>query len=326
MGKINKNNIELDIAECFADDCENFWENFAQWKNDSFAGIYQAKEGRLPDVDANSIKLYEFHGKLWTLQREKFKKNNIDIPDVDIYEGKYLYLNDKKIKLSSDSFISIYWHYKDMQDVIEKVKNINEHQKALLKIEKINVSLKQKRKFDKENFKSDWKKFIWLYLQEANTIGGFIIFPRNSISINTRRGDRYGKIRDRFDLTLECIRRAYQDNDFYRNDVNPLFGIPEEEKAFFKMFGGKENGFKNYVDFFLLNSWIEEDEKHNYHVKNLLYNEGENEERNIQTLDNWNFNQNPLPQAEEWWTFYRNIMNRLDARNQQIKEIIEKSL
>ena len=43
-----------------------------------------------------------------------------------------------------------------------------------------------------------------------------------------------------------------------------------------------------------------------------------------ESLDMYDFNQEPLPQDHaEWWTFYDNIMNRLDARNQQIKEIIE---
>lgn len=57
----------------------------------------------------------------------------------------------------------------------------------------------------------------------------------------------------------------------------------------------------------------------------LYDDENENKTgRNVKTLDEWDFSQEPLPQnSEEWWIFYRNIMNRLDTRNQQIKEIIE---
>ena len=53
-------------------------------------------------------------------------------------------------------------------------------------------------------------------------------------------------------------------------------------------------------------------------VLNLLNNE---------PLEEWDFNQQePLPQnSEEWWTFYRNIMNRLDARNAQIANVLKQS-
>ena len=169
---------------------------------------------------------------------------------------------------------------------------------------------------------SPYKKFIWLYLQYANTIGGFMLFPRHDCSINQLRG-MSDKIQDRFDLTLECIKRMYESGFFVVG--NPLFDISAEDKEFFKMFGDGKEGFKNYIDFFLLNSWVKEDEEHHYyHVKNLLHTgENEDKERNIQLLDNWDFNQKPLPQDEnEWWTFYRNIMDRLEARNKQIEELL----
>ncbi|GAA5220576.1 DUF6994 family protein [Membranihabitans marinus] len=54
--------------------------------------------------------------------------------------------------------------------------------------------------------------------QKVRTIGGHIVFPahrRNGFTINQARGINQ-KISDRFDLTLECIRR------FYRNEANPL--------------------------------------------------------------------------------------------------------
>ena len=74
------------------------------------------------------------------------------------------------------------------------------------------------------------KKKLTLQIPEAvnqvysvgSTIGGYIIFPNNTIdkkqTINGARGCN-GKIDDRFDLTLECIRR------FYLGIPNPLYDV-----------------------------------------------------------------------------------------------------
>jgi hypothetical protein len=53
------------------------------------------------------------------------------------------------------------------------------------------------------------------FYRVASTIGGYIVFPRNRAgqtgwTINQSRGMR-SSIADRFDLTLECIRRHYSD-------------------------------------------------------------------------------------------------------------------
>ena len=148
-----------------------------------------------------------------------------------------------------------------------------------------------------------YKEFIWYYLQYSNTIGGFMLFPRHDCSINQLRG-MSDKIQDRFDLTLECIRRMYE-NDFFTGN-NPLFDISEKDKEFFKMFGS----FDNYAKFFCLDeSWVIKG-----NVLSLMNNE---------SLDNYDFSKEPLPNADQWWTFYDNIMNRLDARNEQIKRLIQ---
>ena len=46
------------------------------------------------------------------------------------------------------------------------------------------------------------------YERAFYTIGGFIVFPTRPQSLNQRRGTD-SSIDDRFDLTLECIRRHY---------------------------------------------------------------------------------------------------------------------
>ena len=78
-----------------------------------------------------------------------------------------------------------------------------------------------------------------------------IIFPCKQIdrkrTMNCARG-MHGKIRDRFDLTLECIRLWYLGQD------NPLYVVIERYKSFFELFVD----FKGYVEFFLLQDLIDE--------------------------------------------------------------------
>ena len=83
------------------------------------------------------------------------------------------------------------------------------------------------------------------------TIGGYIIFPSNRVddkmTINGSRGIN-SKIKDRFDLTLECIKR------FYLNEISPLTETLNRYRSFFELF----NNFEGYVDFFLLQDLVKE--------------------------------------------------------------------
>lgn len=85
----------------------------------------------------------------------------------------------------------------------------------------------------------------------GGTIGGRLVFPRNRIdgrqTLNQRRGT-HARIRDRFDLTLEAIRRHYSD------DESPLSETLSAYKSFFALF---EN-FEGYVRFFLLEDLIDD--------------------------------------------------------------------
>lgn len=89
---------------------------------------------------------------------------------------------------------------------------------------------------------------------EANdyTIGGELIFPCNRIrevqTINQARGINH-KIRDRIDLTVECIRRYYQ------GDSSPLSSTLCAYKSFFDLFVD----FKGYIDFFHLQDIVTKD-------------------------------------------------------------------
>jgi hypothetical protein len=84
------------------------------------------------------------------------------------------------------------------------------------------------------------------------TIGGMMVFPGNRISgkwtINQARGCT-GRIGDRFDLTLECIRRHYS------NDKSPLSEVLTRYARLFDLFGD----FAGYVQFFLLHDLVSAD-------------------------------------------------------------------
>jgi hypothetical protein len=84
------------------------------------------------------------------------------------------------------------------------------------------------------------------------TIGGMMVFPANPIdgkwTINQARGCTK-RIGDRFDLTLECIRRHYSDVRSPLSEVLARYG------NFFGLF----TDFRGYVEFFLLEDLVSDD-------------------------------------------------------------------
>ena len=83
------------------------------------------------------------------------------------------------------------------------------------------------------------------------TIGGMMIFPAQRVddkmTINGARG-WHPRIKDRFDLTLECIRRHYVD------EPSPLTAVLARYADFFGLFGD----FAGYVEFFHLQDVVDE--------------------------------------------------------------------
>lgn len=86
------------------------------------------------------------------------------------------------------------------------------------------------------------------------TIGGMTVFPGNSIdgkrTINGARG-MSPRIADRFDLTLEAIRRHYV------GESSPLGDVLARHGDFFRLFGD----FAGYVDFFRFDDLVGADGK-----------------------------------------------------------------
>lgn len=129
------------------------------------------------------------------------------------------------------------------------------------------------------------------------TIGGMMVFPAKrigrKITINGARGF-HPRIKDRFDLTVECIRRHYRKED------SPLGKVLARYAAFFDLF---EN-FQGYVEFFLLQDLVDGDFAG---VKFFL------------PFDN--FKSSPVPDsAASYFKYRENAMDFLKARNRRIQE------
>ena len=129
----------------------------------------------------------------------------------------------------------------------------------------------------------------------CSTIGAYIIYPSkrvdNQMTINGARGTN-GKIKDRFDLTLECIRCHYI------NEKSPLSDTLQRYSSFFNLF---EN-FQGYIDFFLLQDLVVEDYSS---IKYLIPFES--------------FENSPLPgDVDEYKLYKKNMTDFISARNQRI--------
>lgn len=127
------------------------------------------------------------------------------------------------------------------------------------------------------------------------TIGGYILFPAKEIdnkrTINCHRG-MHSKLKDRWDLSLECIRC------FYNKKESPIKETLIRYSDFFNLF---EN-FEGYVKHFHLQDMVSEDYNS---IKFFLPFKG--------------FNHPPLPaNVDEYLTYRENLMTFIKARNKRI--------
>jgi hypothetical protein len=133
------------------------------------------------------------------------------------------------------------------------------------------------------------------FLRRSYTICGFTLFPVARESINQNRGT-HPRVKDRWDLTLECIRRYYQ------GGVSPLTPTIERFASFFDLFGS----FEGYVDHFLLQDFVDESGMVHF------------------LLPLNDFGPKPLPTDLETYVNYRNDNLALfEARRRRILEYIE---
>lgn len=172
------------------------------------------------------------------------------------------YLTWKDFRFGSDSIIASF-RYSRYRDMIEQVAN----------------SL------------PDYHMYMESYVHKSYTLGGEIIFPKKKGGINQSRGCN-PFIKDRWDLTLECIRK------FYLNQESPLYNVLIQNKDFFDLF----IDFKGYIDFFYLQDCVTDDYRQ---VKFWLGN-GE-------------FEYFPLPKSvDEYLSWMEKQLNFIDQRNKRI--------
>lgn len=180
------------------------------------------------DPDRDSKELKEYHRILWSSRELSSKSFKL----VNGPANKLIYENgDLSIAFTPDSITNSFYRHKRRTKIIDQYCEEDSEIRNLLN----------------DYFKTDY------------VIGSSIIFPVsiNGISIqktlNIKRGiSRY--IRDRFDLTLECIRRYYD----FSNRKSPLLDDIEKNRPFFDLF----HDFRTYVDFFFLNDLVDD----NYNV------------------------------------------------------------
>lgn len=175
------------------------------------------------DPDSKSPMLRKYHQLLWS----KMLPNG---EVMKLEDGKSsFYLGWKNHYFGSDSII-VSFRYKRRAEFMKKLRN----------------------------YLPDYKGFVESYLKSASSIGSYILFPSFGCGMNQSRGTSK-TVCDRWDLTLECIRR------YYAGEWSPLEKCMNEPRNrwFFDLF----MDFKGYVDFFFLQDCVSED----YSSVNIWY-------------------------------------------------------
>ena len=168
------------------------------------------------DPDSHSPTLRQYHRQLWS----KLLPSGHLFDLKEKVNGAYLYHQSElgTFSLSSDSVVPSFTRWKSLKYITEL--------------------------FPEEEHEA--------FRTVGSTIGSTIVFPGNRIdgktTINGARGFTR-KIADRFDLTLECIRRHYL------NEPSPLDETLARYCGFFSLF----QDFEGYVDFFLLQDLVDAD-------------------------------------------------------------------
>jgi hypothetical protein len=211
------------------------------------------------DPDARSPTLRRYHRLLWS----KPLPSGVIFELADTTRDAYLHHRSEagEFFLSSDAVIPTFVSEPRMSNIINQ------------------IPIEERRTFDRITY----------------TIGGMMLFPGNQIgrrmTINAARGC-HPRIKDRFDLTVECIRRHY------RNESNPLTATLARYADFFKLFVD----FQRYVDYFLLQDLVTDDSSA------VIF---------FTPFDD--FATSPLPAMIDVYRTYRQLaLGFVEARNQRI--------
>ena len=219
------------------------------------------KEAKGGDPDRHSPTLIKYHRMLW----QKTVRNNKLFNLTVSYKNRLTHSSDLGVfELSSDTIGHTYRKWKRMAHIIKQISN------------------------------SDVASF----LKTCRTMGGYIVFPANKINGNTINQERgtNTKIRDRWDLTVECIRRHYVGGE------SPLSNTLARYSNFFSLF----DNFKGYIEFFHLQDMVSEDfSEVNFFI---TFN---------------NFKDVPTPNSKEEYLIYRQaLMSFIKKRNVRILDYV----
>lgn len=219
------------------------------------------KDSKCGDPDTDSQELYNAHKILWNKALPSGKILEINI--INDQYGRMLLKNNQYMNFSSDRMFP---HFDGKYNGLFNGW-LNSEEIELLK-------------------------------NRVRTIGGHIVFPahkKDGFTINQARGVNR-KIGDRFDLTLECIRR------FYINEKSPLYNALNRYKEFFDLFVD----FNKYVDFFLLQDFIN----------------AQNQIKFVLPFDD--FVRSPLPQNSDEYRQYKDkTIEVIEKRNSRISKNVK---
>ena len=228
------------------------------WEN-FWTGRNGLGQGKL-DPDTFSPTLREYHKILWSRELPNGEHMVLE-------EDTSGYLQWNGMRFSSDN-IAASFRYERCRKLLESV----------------------------ESDMDDYHAFIEDFIHKTYTIGGSIIFPRHRNSINQIKGtNRY--IADRWDLTLECIRR------YYAGEESPISWCLEQDREFFDLFVD----FKGYVEFFFLQDSVSKDFS-----------------KVVRWIDTELFERDPFPRDSEEYDFWisKNV-EFVRMRNMRIRKYLD---
>lgn len=224
--------------------------------NDTTFNVYSDAQGGDPDSTSPTLRLY--HKILWS----KPLPNGERMELTNNKNGAYLYHNSKlgEYFLGSDAITHSYRNHKRKMWLTQQIQ------------EEVNEL------FD-----------------TGSTIGAYTLFPNNKVdgkhTINQARGVD-SLIDDRFDLTLECIRL------FYLEQESPLYNTLVRYRNFFDLF----DSFIGYVKFFLLDDLVDENQKIKFYLP----------------FDN--FKTKPtFSNIDEYLTYKKGVITFIKSRNNRIE-------
>lgn len=226
---------------------------------DTKFNVYSDAQGGDPDSTSPTLRLY--HKTLWS----KPLPNGKTFALTENKNGVYLYHNSElgEYFLGSDAITHSYKNHKRKHWITTQIQN---------EVDEL--------------------------FETGSTIGAYTLFPNNRVdgkhTINQARGVN-GLIDDRFDLTLECIRL------FYLEQENPLYDTLLRYKNFFGLF----ESFTNYVKFFLLEDLVDENQKVKFY---LLFDD---------------FKTKPtFSSVDEYLVYKEGVMNFIQSRNRRIEDYL----